>query len=74
MFLPRVSQVGPFFNVIYNCVPKLCVTIAGGVLFGYDVGVISGAKVQVAHEMELTCGQEEALVNSFPFQLNDLAY
>jgi hypothetical protein len=42
-------------------------TVAGGVLFGYDVGVISGAKVQVAHEMELTCGQEEALVSK-PFQ------
>ena len=36
--------------------------VSGGVLFGYDVGVISGAKVQVAHEMELSCGQEEALV------------
>ncbi len=36
-------------------------------MFGYDVGVISGAKVQVAHEMELTCGQEEALVSK-PFQ------
>ena len=51
---------------------------AGGVLFGYDVGVISGAKVQVAHEMELSCGQEEALVNiyihishqSFTFKMN----
>jgi hypothetical protein len=40
---------------------------SGGVLFGYDVGVISGAKVQVAHEMELSCGQEEALVCSFLF-------
>ncbi len=36
-------------------------------MFGYDVGVISGAKVQVAHEMELTCGQEEAVVSK-PFQ------
>lgn len=42
------------------------VAAIGGVLFGYDVGVISGAKVQVAHEMELTCGQEEALVSLMP--------
>ena len=38
----------------------------GGVLFGYDVGVISGAKVQVAHVMKLTCGQEESLVSFMP--------
>ena len=38
----------------------------GGVLFGYDVGVISGAKVQVAHVMDLTCGQEESLVSFMP--------
>lgn len=35
-------------------------------MFGYDVGVISGAKVQVAHEMDLTCGEEEALVSLMP--------
>ena len=41
--------------------------VVGGLLFGYDVGVISGAKVQVAHEMHLSCGEEEALVSFMPF-------
>jgi SP family facilitated glucose transporter-like MFS transporter 12 len=50
-------------NVIYL---SSCVAAIGGVLFGYDVGVISGAKVQVAHVMGLSCGQEEALVSFMP--------
>lgn len=50
-------------NVVYL---SSCVAAIGGVLFGYDVGVISGAKVQVAHVMGLSCGQEEALVSFMP--------
>jgi len=50
-------------NVVYL---SAVVAAIGGLLFGYDVGVISGAKVQVAHEMGLTCGEEEALVGLMP--------
>ena len=38
----------------------------GGVIFGYDVGVIAGARSQVAEEMALTCTQEELLVSLMP--------
>lgn len=38
----------------------------GGVIFGYDVGVIAGARSQVAAEMGLTCTQEELLVTLMP--------
>ena len=38
----------------------------GGVIFGYDVGVIAGARSQVAKEMDLTCTQEELLVSLMP--------
>ena len=33
------------------------VAAIGGLLFGYDVGIITGAKLQVAHDLELTCAQ-----------------
>jgi len=38
----------------------------GGVIFGYDVGVIAGARSQVAKEMDLLCTQEELLVSLMP--------
>jgi len=42
------------------------VAAIGGLLFGYDVGIITGAKLQVAHDLELTCAQEELLVALMP--------
>ena len=38
----------------------------GGLIFGYDVGVIAGARSQVAKEMMLRCSQEELLVSLMP--------
>ena len=42
------------------------VAAIGGLLFGYDVGIITGAKLQVAHDLGLTCAQEELLVALMP--------
>ena len=42
------------------------VAAIGGLLFGYDVGVISGAKVQVAADLGLSCRHEELLVGLMP--------
>jgi len=52
--------------------PNTCVYVAslaaalGGLLFGYDVGVISGARGQVARQLGLSCAQQEALVAAMP--------
>ena len=40
------------------------VAAIGGLLFGYDVGIITGAKLQVAHDLGLTCAQEQGLTGS----------
>lgn len=42
------------------------VAALGGVLFGYDVGVIAGARTLVAQDMSLTCTQEELVVSLMP--------
>ncbi|XP_029005900.1 solute carrier family 2, facilitated glucose transporter member 10 isoform X1 [Betta splendens] len=36
----------------------------GGVVFGYELGIISGALLQLKAEFRLTCVQQEALVSS----------
>ena len=38
----------------------------GGLIFGYDVGIIAGARSMVARELELACSQEELLVSLMP--------
>lgn len=36
----------------------------GGITFGYDMGIVSGALLQLKPEMGLTCRQEEVIVSS----------
>ncbi len=43
-----------------------CVAAVGGILFGYDMGVISGAKTQMQAELGLTCAQVAAAVAFLP--------
>ena len=38
----------------------------GGLIFGYDVGVIAGARTMVARDLSLLCSQEELLVSLMP--------
>jgi len=42
------------------------VAALGGLLFGYDVGVIAGARSMVAQDMDLTCSEEELVVSLMP--------
>jgi len=42
------------------------VAALGGLLFGYDVGVIAGARSMLAQEMNLTCSEEELVVSLMP--------
>ena len=43
-----------------------CVAAVGGVLFGYDMGVISGAKSQMQKDLLLNCSQVGAIVAFLP--------
>ena len=36
----------------------------GGVLFGYDIGIVSTALPQIKDEFKLNCSQQEAVVSS----------
>ena len=38
----------------------------GGLLFGYDIGIISGAKIQIQKEIGLSCLQIELIVAMLP--------
>jgi len=42
------------------------VAALGGLLFGYDVGVIAGARTMLAQDMSLTCAEEELVVSLMP--------
>ena len=39
------------------------VAALGGLLFGYDVGVIAGARSMLAQDMSLSCSEEELVVS-----------
>ncbi len=43
-----------------------CVAAVGGILFGYDMGVISGAKAQMQSELSLSCAQVGVIVAALP--------
>ncbi|KAM9296544.1 LOW QUALITY PROTEIN: solute carrier family 2, facilitated glucose transporter member 10 [Gastrophryne carolinensis] len=40
------------------------VSFLGGVIFGYELGIISGALLQLKHDFHLSCFQQEALVSA----------
>ncbi|XP_075032549.1 solute carrier family 2, facilitated glucose transporter member 10 [Mixophyes fleayi] len=40
------------------------VSLLGGLIFGYELGIISGALLQLKYEFLLTCFQQEAMVSS----------
>jgi MFS transporter, SP family, solute carrier family 2 (facilitated glucose transporter), member 12 len=40
-----------------------CIASLGGLLFGFDVGVIAGALPQLAAEMQLTVSQQDLVVS-----------
>lgn len=56
-------QLQPSHGLLYLASVSAAI---GGVIFGYDVGVIAGARSQVAREMALHCTQEELLVSLMP--------
>lgn len=43
-----------------------CVAAVGGLLFGYDMGIISGAKVQMQRDLGLQCWHISAIVAFLP--------
>ena len=60
---PATSSAASPSSVVYVAA---CVAAVGGVLFGYDLGVISGAKGQMQRELGLSCAQVGALVAFLP--------
>jgi SP family facilitated glucose transporter-like MFS transporter 12 len=50
-------------NIVYVA---SCVAAIGGLLFGYDMGIISGAKSQLQRDLKLSCGQVESVVTMLP--------
>ena len=50
-------------NVIYIAA---VIASLGGLLFGYDIGIISGAKIQIQKEIGLSCLQIELIVAMLP--------
>ena len=50
-------------NIVYVAA---CVSAVGGLLFGYDMGVISGAKVPMQYDLKLSCLQVGSVVAFLP--------
>ncbi|XP_043946230.1 solute carrier family 2, facilitated glucose transporter member 10 isoform X2 [Protopterus annectens] len=40
------------------------VAVLGGLMFGYEMGIISGAMFQLKRDLHLSCGEEEVLVSA----------
>ncbi|CAE1329867.1 SLC2A12 [Acanthosepion pharaonis] len=67
--IPENSQGENNGNLKVLCCEKVfllmaaCTAAIGGIMFGYDVGVISGALLQLRQEFHLSCNQQAILVS-----------
>lgn len=67
--IPENSQGENNGNLKILCCEKVfllmaaCTAAIGGIMFGYDVGVISGALLQLRQEFHLSCNQQAILVS-----------
>lgn len=51
-------------NSLMYLIMAACMAALGGVLFGYDIGIVSGAILQLRNEFHLDCIEQEMVVSS----------